>query len=213
MATAEARSSVGFLGLPPEIRNYIYRLALPAQEVVNVDHLAFGVSSGTKTFLSLMRVSRQLHAESAPMLYAHHTYEFTSAGGLISWLTSIQRMKEHVRNFTFNFRYFCPSIIMAELPWALHCLESTVHSLQEITILLQVGRMLSLKKLALICMPLLRAAKQADLNATSPRSLKDLVRICPFVYRKLLYGGTTEKAAGEYRVEFRAELEKLLAEG
>lgn len=215
MATAEARSPAGFLDLPPEIRNHIYRFALPSKKTIEIHRSSLGVPSGAKTFLNLMRVNRQLHAESAPMLYAHLTYEFIHVRALNPWLDSVQRMKQHVGKFTFRLRHsLSSSDMLAQVSRALECLKALAHSLQSVTIVCGAASEEEPKKLAQICTPLLHEVQRADLNAkVAPRSLMNLIRIGPAVFMSPARTARAKKMAKRVATEFKAELKKLLAEG
>ncbi|KAF2481868.1 hypothetical protein BDY17DRAFT_173008 [Neohortaea acidophila] len=203
MATAVASPSVGFLGLPAETRNHIYRLVLPAKATLTIASggtYAPGMPDDAKTFLNLMRVSRQVRAECGPMLSARLRHEVYCAQHLEIWLDSNQGMGYHVRDWVFHF----------ERPWelrrALHALQPAASSLQSITIVCWAASRRYSRELAESFMPLLRAIQRADMGSTKARSLMNVIRISPRTIDEKLM---TKRVAAE----FKAELKKLLAEG
>lgn len=77
-------SRTGFLGLPGEIRNQIYRLVLTQEDAIN----------GRRTKLpavSLLRVCKKVSEEASSILYSENTYTF----GISINFTNLQRMGLH----------------------------------------------------------------------------------------------------------------------
>jgi len=74
----------GFLDLPGEIRNHIYRLALVQQEAIN------GRRTKVPT-IAVLRVCKRIRDEASSILYSENTFTF----GILVNFTNLQRMGLH----------------------------------------------------------------------------------------------------------------------
>ncbi|KAK3620085.1 hypothetical protein LTR56_023623 [Elasticomyces elasticus] len=114
-----AHKAIGFLDLPPEIRNIVYSLALHHEDslqldkhpvrLVNYRHQSrrrhkreLRLKQIAYINVSLLRVSRQVYNEAAPVLYGSNTFAFStlqtySEACLLAFLTHIGNSRTHLR--------------------------------------------------------------------------------------------------------------------
>ncbi|KAK3620084.1 hypothetical protein LTR56_023622 [Elasticomyces elasticus] len=129
-----------FCDLPPEIRNAICYLSLQHDEplVIRVNHMrdpprvTFSTTTTTEwkrtcLIASLLRLSRQVQSEAAPILYGANTFDFTKCPGnseqcLIDFLIRIGSCRKHIRQIHFGRFHYAIT-----LRSALHLLKQATH--------------------------------------------------------------------------------------
>lgn len=75
--TIEAPTTPGFLSLPPEVRNIIYRLLLVRQGAVDKRGRTFWSASKPQLSTQLLRTCRRIHHEAITILYGENTFKIT----------------------------------------------------------------------------------------------------------------------------------------
>ncbi|KAK3663731.1 hypothetical protein LTR22_005432 [Elasticomyces elasticus] len=108
-----------FMDLPPELRVVVYEMVLSEPDPISMTtykfrpDLKWDPSLGKwidqlPSSASLLRVNRQMNAETAPLLYGHKTtFNFKRMQDLRLFLSSINTMRQHLRSIRFvsDYRY------------------------------------------------------------------------------------------------------------
>ncbi|KAI9712498.1 MAG: hypothetical protein M1812_006914 [Candelaria pacifica] len=70
----DAKTAFPFLKLPPELRNMIYRYLLVAKDPIDIGTRNAACRTEPVVCVAILRVSRQTHIESAPILYSENRF-------------------------------------------------------------------------------------------------------------------------------------------
>lgn len=113
-----------FSDLPPELRNDICsRLLVAPQQIcillrkkklyafsikVRIGFIFYALEENHEGLVSLLRVSRSVNTEAAPILYASNTFALHKANALTSFARQIQTNARHLRHIELrNFMRVC----------------------------------------------------------------------------------------------------------
>lgn len=213
MATQARSTSIGFLDLPPELRNKIYHLAMPAEKCITISYHRDDKGRhplmwqhNTKTFHSLMHVSRQIYDETSSLLYNYLDFRFLEASDFKVWMEKLRGVKQHLRDLTFCFQ------APAEIRSSLHELKAHAQSLRTITFVVYPRTSRAVPVLAKALLPFLRAVGKMDQSASNERSVMDLIRVrSSGSYINDERRETAEVAGHRYEAELKMELSKSLS--
>ena len=106
-AALSTEKNVGFLDLPPEIRNIIYQLVFKYDEPIEVslmhsciDYPSFGTA---KTATQLLRVCRQVNGEAIPVFYGSNIFDVWNDATFHDFVNWIGSSAKHLRHLKLTF--------------------------------------------------------------------------------------------------------------
>lgn len=130
MAAVEASERLGLLDLPPEVRNMIYKLLhlegsrskLSRYHDEIIDPLRPLLSPGLRRHMRLLRVSRQIHEETARVAYGAIVFKLRASESTTTWLKGLGSMKQYICKV-----YMEGHLVMTHFRAVLHQLKQTNH--------------------------------------------------------------------------------------